>query len=103
MEKCQKKEGNYLQLNANVYNLIGRLIEYFCCAFSGFRLEELKVIDVRFLHGCSAPTVIILHEDTLGRHLKSYEISLREKEFVKGPLKQDNVETEAMLIVAGEI
>ena len=66
-----------------------------------FRLEELNVIDVQFLHGCNVPTIILVHQDTHGRHVKTYEISLREKEFQKGPWKQDNVETEANLVIAG--
>ncbi|RXM30031.1 DNA damage-binding protein 1 [Acipenser ruthenus] len=40
------------------------------------RLEELQVIDVKFLFGC---------QDPQGRHVKTYEVSLREKEFNKGP------------------
>lgn len=32
--------------------------------------------------------------------MKTYEISLRDKEFQKGPWKQDNVETEACMVVA---
>ena len=59
------------------------------------------MIDVEFLHGCSQPTIILVHQDSHGRHVKTYEISLRDKEFQKGPWKQDNVETEAMLVVAG--
>lgn len=41
-----------------------------------------------------------LFQDTNGRHVKTYEISLRDKEFNKGPWKQDNVETEASIIIA---
>ncbi|KAI0234301.1 DNA damage-binding protein 1 [Lamellibrachia satsuma] len=64
------------------------------------RLEELNVIDVQFLHGCQMPTIILVHQDSLGRHVKTYEISLHDKEFQKGPWKQDNVETEATMVVA---
>ncbi|XP_067655980.1 DNA damage-binding protein 1-like isoform X1 [Haliotis asinina] len=64
------------------------------------RLEELTVIDMQFLHGCSTPTVILVHQDQHGRHVKTYEISLRDKEFQKGPWKQDNVETEACMVIA---
>lgn len=67
-------------------------------AFS-IRLEELNVQDIEFLHGCPTPTIILIHQDTLGRHVKTYEISLRDKEFIKGPWKQDNVETEASIII----
>ena len=34
--------------------------------------------------------------------MKTYEISLRDKEFQKGPWKQDNVETEACMVIAGK-
>lgn len=68
-------------------------------AFS-IRLEELNVQDIEFLHGCLVPTIILIHQDTNGRHVKTYEISLRDKEFSKGPWKQDNVETEASIIIA---
>lgn len=41
-------------------------------------------------------------QDQHGRHVKTYEISLRDKEFQKGPWKQDNVETEACMLIAGK-
>lgn len=34
------------------------------------RLEELNVYDVEFLHGCSNPTLILIHQDLNGRHIK---------------------------------
>ncbi|ESO97964.1 hypothetical protein LOTGIDRAFT_209160 [Lottia gigantea] len=64
------------------------------------RLEELTVIDMNFLYGCQQPTVILVHQDQNGRHVKTYEISLRDKEFLKGPWKQDNVETEACMVIS---
>jgi DNA damage-binding protein 1 len=36
-----------------------------------------------FLHGCPNPTIILIHQDLNGRHVKTHEISLRDKEFVK--------------------
>ncbi|CAG9859415.1 unnamed protein product [Phyllotreta striolata] len=66
---------------------------------SNFRMEELQVQDVEFLHGCVNPTLILIHQDGNGRHVKTHEISLREKEFVKIPWRQDNVETEASIII----
>lgn len=62
-------------------------------------MEELQVHDVEFLHGCANPTLILIHQDVNGRHVKTHEISLREKEFVKIPWRQDNVETEASIII----
>ncbi|XP_031549547.1 DNA damage-binding protein 1-like [Actinia tenebrosa] len=64
------------------------------------RLEELHVIDIQFLHGCEAPTIVFIYQETHGRHVKTYEVNLREHEFVKGPWKQDNVEVEACRIIA---
>uniref|UniRef100_A0A3Q2R3P2 DNA damage-binding protein 1 n=1 Tax=Fundulus heteroclitus TaxID=8078 RepID=A0A3Q2R3P2_FUNHE len=63
------------------------------------RLEELQVIDVHFLYGCLAPTVCFIYQDPQGRHVKTYEVSLREKEFNKGPWKQENVEAEASMVI----
>eukprot|EP00795_Rhopilema_esculentum_P011588 gene11587-21825_t len=64
------------------------------------RLEELQVIDIDFLHGCQNPTIVFIYQDTSGRHVKTYEISVREKEFSKGPWKQDNVEFEACMVIS---
>ncbi|KAG8227614.1 hypothetical protein J437_LFUL011164 [Ladona fulva] len=73
---------------------------------SSIRMEELLVQDIEFLHGCTNPTVILIHQDMNGRHVKTHEISLKEKEFVKIivsieeiPWKQDNVETEASMVI----
>ncbi|MBN3315373.1 DDB1 protein, partial [Atractosteus spatula] len=63
------------------------------------RLEELQVIDVHFLYGCPAPTICFIYQDPQGRHVKTYEVSLREKEFNKGPWKQENVEAEASMVI----
>lgn len=66
---------------------------------TNFKMEELQVYDVEFLHGCANPTLILIHQDVNGRHVKTHEISWREKEFVKIPWRQDNVETEASIII----
>jgi len=63
------------------------------------RLEEMSIQDIAFLYGCSNPTVVIIHQDAHGRHVKAREISLRDKEFAKMSWKQDNVETEASLLI----
>lgn len=62
-------------------------------------MDELQVHDVEFLHGCVNPTIILIHHDLNGRHVKTHEISLREKEFLKIAWKQDNVESEASIII----
>jgi len=64
------------------------------------RIEETKIFDIQFLHDCSNPTIAILHEDTYGRHVTTRELSLKDKEFVKVPWKQDNVERLADMLIA---
>ena len=50
------------------------------------RLEELKVIDLCFLRGLPKSTLVMLFEDNKeGRHLKTYEVNLREKDLVEVP------------------
>lgn len=62
-------------------------------------MDELHVSDLEFLHGCANPTLILIHQDVNGKHVKAHEISLRDKEFVKMFWRQDNVETEASMII----
>lgn len=62
-------------------------------------MEELSVQDVEFLYGCANPTLIVIHQDINGRHIKTHEINLRDKEFMKVAWKQDNVETEATMLI----
>ncbi len=60
---------------------------------------------------CSCACVCVTHslcvcvcvQDPQGRHVKTYEVSLREKEFNKGPWKQENVEAEASMVIPGEV
>jgi len=81
------------------------------------RMEELNIIDIAFLYptetsnvasssaaaaaptAVDPPTLILIHQDQHGRHVRTYEIALREKELAKGPWKQDNVETEATMVI----
>ena len=63
------------------------------------RMEELYVSDIEFLHGCAQPTIVLIHQDVNGRHVKTHEISLKDKEFVKVAWKQDNVEREANILI----
>lgn len=66
------------------------------------RMEETNVIDFVFLNGYESPTLCLIYQDNQSRHLKTYEIS-DEKEFRRGPWKQDNVESESnILIPVGE-
>ncbi|XP_055903250.1 DNA damage-binding protein 1 [Eupeodes corollae] len=66
---------------------------------TNLRMDELLVYDVEFLYGCVNPTIIVIHKDNDGRHVKTHEINLRDKEFMKIAWKQDNVETEATLLI----
>lgn len=44
------------------------------------RLEELNVIDLKFLHGCARPTIALLYQDPKGmRHARTYVVDLKQK------------------------
>lgn len=66
---------------------------------TNLRMDELYVYDVEFLYGCFNPTIIVIHKDNDGRHVKTHEINLNDKEFMKIAWKQDNVETEATMLI----
>ncbi|CAM0881522.1 unnamed protein product [Alopecurus aequalis] len=64
------------------------------------RLEELLVLDIKFLYGCERPTVVVLYQDNKdARHVKTYEIALEDKEFVEGSWSQNNLDNSARLLV----
>lgn len=48
------------------------------------RMEQMMVVDIAFLHGCTQPTVAFIYQSNNGRHVQTYEINLQEKEFQKG-------------------
>ena len=50
----------------------------YCCS-----MEEMHIYDIDFLYGCSQPTIVLLHEDVHGRHVKTHEISLKDRDLVK--------------------
>lgn len=57
------------------------------------RLEELRVEDIQFLHGTAKPTIAVLYRDMKEAvHIKTYEIGVREKEFVSSPWAQNDLE-----------
>jgi hypothetical protein len=63
------------------------------------RLDELLIKDIKFLHGQDMPTLAVLYEDNKQkRHVKTYVINLKDKELVKGPWSQPNVESGASLL-----
>ncbi|WVZ99800.1 hypothetical protein U9M48_045048 [Paspalum notatum var. saurae] len=65
-----------------------------------FWLEELQVLDIKFLHGCVKPTIVVLYQDNKdARHVKTYEVALKEKDFVEGPWSQNNLDNGAGLLI----
>ncbi|KAL0699191.1 hypothetical protein Bca4012_055313 [Brassica carinata] len=64
------------------------------------RLEELQVLDIKFLYGCAKPTIAVLYQDNKdARHVKTYEVSQKEKDFVEGPWSQNNLDNGADLLI----
>lgn len=64
------------------------------------RMEEVLVPDITFLHGFQNPTIGFIYKDYTGTsHVKTYEVSLKEKEFILGPWNKENVANEAGLII----
>ncbi|KAL3643734.1 DNA damage-binding protein 1a [Castilleja foliolosa] len=64
------------------------------------RLEELQVMDIKFLYGCQKPTIVVLYQDNKdARHVKTYEVSLKDKDFVEGPWTQNNLDNGADLLI----
>ncbi|KAB2091997.1 hypothetical protein ES319_A03G233400v1 [Gossypium barbadense] len=64
------------------------------------RLEELQVLDIKFLYGCSKPTIVVLYQDNKdARHVKTYEVALKEKDFAEGPWAQNNLDNGADLLI----
>ncbi|KAL0300566.1 UNVERIFIED_CONTAM: DNA damage-binding protein 1 [Sesamum radiatum] len=64
------------------------------------RLEELQVLDIKFLYGCPRPTIVVLYQDNKdARHVKTYEVTLKDKDFVEGPWSQNNLDNGADLLI----
>lgn len=65
------------------------------------RLEELEVLDIKFLVGYSKPTIAVLYQDYRNaRHIKTYAVNVRDKEFITGPWSQSNVEHNANELIS---
>lgn len=64
-------------------------------------MEELLVHDIQFLYGYANPTLALVYQDGQARHVTTYEISMRDKELIKGPWQQNNVEIEAATLIPG--
>jgi DNA damage-binding protein 1 len=64
-------------------------------------MEEIRVLDIKFLHGMQRPMIVVLFEDTKGaRHVKTYEVRLDQKDLQEGPWTHSNVEPSASLLLA---
>lgn len=64
------------------------------------RLHELKVVDIAFLFGFTTPTIAVLYEDTKEcRHIKTYQISVKDKELVQGPWSQDYLDPGSSIVI----
>ncbi|KAI3824589.1 hypothetical protein L1987_06052 [Smallanthus sonchifolius] len=64
------------------------------------RLEELQVLDIKFLYGCPKPTIVVLYQDNKdARHVKTYEVSLKDKDFVEGSWSRNNLDNGADLLI----
>jgi DNA damage-binding protein 1 len=66
------------------------------------RLDELTVLDIQFLHGCSKPTIAVLFQDQrTKRHVQTHAINVRDKCFIPGPWEKlsNVVEDEAFMLV----
>ncbi|KAK2658143.1 hypothetical protein Ddye_004676 [Dipteronia dyeriana] len=62
--------------------------------------EDLQVLDIKFLYGCSEPTIVVLYQDKKdGRDVKTYEVDLNVKDFVEGPLVKNNLGNGASLLI----
>jgi hypothetical protein len=62
------------------------------------RLKELQVLDIKFLYGCSKPTIALLYKDNKDtRHLKTYEVQVEE--FIEGTWFQNNLDNGAGLLI----
>lgn len=65
------------------------------------RMDELRVIDLKFLHCCAAPTLCVLYQDTReARHVRTYTVQLGDaQELATGPWAQSNVEAGASMLI----
>ncbi|KAH8956048.1 hypothetical protein BDL97_07G017700 [Sphagnum fallax] len=74
----------------------GQLKEAFLIRLKG----ELEVLDIKFLYGCSKPTIAVLYQDSQdARHVKTYKVQMKEKDFGEGPWLQSNLDNGAGLLI----
>uniref|UniRef100_A0A2N9H817 Cleavage/polyadenylation specificity factor A subunit N-terminal domain-containing protein n=1 Tax=Fagus sylvatica TaxID=28930 RepID=A0A2N9H817_FAGSY len=92
---CVRGEEQEKMKNVIPFDNKGQLKEAF-----NIRLEELQVLDIKFLYGCSKPTIVVLYQDNKdARHVKTYEVALKDKDFVEGPWSQNNLDNGANLLI----
>lgn len=59
-----------------------------------------QVLDMAFLHGMAVPTLAVLYQDTkCARHVKTYEVSVQEKDFGPSPWAHNNLDAGASLLI----
>ena len=47
---------------------------------SNIRIDELNVLDMKFLEATLKPTLVVLYQDSKeARHVKTYEVNLKDK------------------------
>ena len=47
---------------------------------SNIRIDELNVLDMKFLEATLKPTLVVLYQDSKeARHIKTYEVNLKDK------------------------
>ncbi len=62
--------------------------------------NESGIIDIQFLHGFDLPTICVLyHDGEDNRHVKTYEIDLRERKISTGPWNHPNVDSTATMLI----
>jgi len=65
------------------------------------RLEEQKVLDIKFLHGCIKSTICVLCENhAQNRSVRTYIVDAREKELTEGPWQFQNANPTSHSLVA---
>ncbi len=63
-------------------------------------LEEPCVIDLKFLYGCSKPTIAILYEDNNEcRWVKTHVVNSRGRELLSGPWERISAESDASTLI----
>ncbi|CAL5227828.1 g10856 [Coccomyxa viridis] len=67
---------------------------------SNIRIDELNVLDMKFLEATLKPTLVVLYQDSKeARHVKTYEVNIKDKELTEGPWRQSNLDAGASMII----